>query len=235
MSDDGEIYRQWIKLGLQKPGKNASGLAKVLGRNPSAVTRMVNGERQVKANELPLISSYLGEPVPIVGKMAATEAPDVARVTASVRNATAVRVAGEVAAGTWLEILDDFDPSDATGDWPVSPIPADPRYPALAQFDLKVRGTSINRYAREGEILRCVDLHRSDMDFHDGDLVIVRRKRLDLIETTAKRVRFSGGKLELWPESDDPHWQTPVVLAGGNEDDVIEVTAVVIFKYAPAR
>lgn len=235
MSDEGEIYRQWVKRGLEKPGKNATGLAKALGRNPSAVTRIVSGERLVKANELPLISSYLGEPAPIVGKMAATEAPDVARVSASVRNAPAVRVAGEVAAGAWLEILDEFDPTDVTGDWPVSPIPADPRYPAPAQFDLKVRGTSINRYAREGEILRCVDIHRSHMDFHDGDLVIVRRKRLDLIETTAKRVRVSGGKVELWPESDDPHWQTPVILSGDSEDDVIEVTAVVIFKYAPAR
>lgn len=47
-----------IRRGLTKPGKTKGGLAKALGRQPSAVTALLNGEREIKAKEIPVIRAY---------------------------------------------------------------------------------------------------------------------------------------------------------------------------------
>lgn len=50
---------QWIKDGLKRPGKNQSGLARALGLNPSAVSRLLAGLRELKAVEVEKINAYL--------------------------------------------------------------------------------------------------------------------------------------------------------------------------------
>lgn len=50
---------QWIRDGLGKPGKTQSGLAKAMGRYPSAVSMLLKGERSVKADEIHIIAKYL--------------------------------------------------------------------------------------------------------------------------------------------------------------------------------
>lgn len=58
---------QWIKKGLEKPDKTGRGLAAVLGVDPSAVTRMLKGERQLRLDEVQKVADYLGvEPPPEV-------------------------------------------------------------------------------------------------------------------------------------------------------------------------
>jgi phage repressor protein C with HTH and peptisase S24 domain len=54
----------WVEAGLTKPGKSKVGLAKALRLDPSAITRILKGERQVKLIEVPLISAYIEEPAP---------------------------------------------------------------------------------------------------------------------------------------------------------------------------
>lgn len=53
---------KWLKGMLGRPGYSQAGLAAALGRNPSAINRMVQGERHIRASEVPLILKYLGEP-----------------------------------------------------------------------------------------------------------------------------------------------------------------------------
>lgn len=48
-----------IRVGLEKPGKSKQGLAKALGRQPSAVTSLLKGERDLKAKEIPIVAAYL--------------------------------------------------------------------------------------------------------------------------------------------------------------------------------
>jgi hypothetical protein len=64
-----------IEEGLKKPGKSKKGLAQALGRQPSAVTALLHGEREIKAREVPIIRAYLeldGErTVPLVGYVGA--------------------------------------------------------------------------------------------------------------------------------------------------------------------
>jgi phage repressor protein C with HTH and peptisase S24 domain len=56
---------KWLKEMLGRPGYSQAGLAAALGRNPSAINRMVQGERQIKASELPTILKYLNEPASV--------------------------------------------------------------------------------------------------------------------------------------------------------------------------
>lgn len=146
--------------------------------------------------------------------------------------ARAVQVIGEVSAGTWHDVGGVSFPRED------SPFPPDTRYPVDAQFDLIVRGSSINRFARDGERLRCVDITKAGIEPFDDDIVIFEQTRDhgSLVETTAKRYRRRGPIVELWPDSDDPRWQEPQRIdtrnAQGREGRIV---ALVLYSYNPAR
>lgn len=146
-------------------------------------------------------------------------------------------VTGEVAAGQWRE-------HDTTIDHPIYdpvPVPVDPRWPKDAQYVLITRGTSINRQARDGDYLACVDARVTRYQPRDEELVIVERRRDGggLIERTAKKFKRAGEVFELWPDSDDPRWQEPIVVdprepVEGMEIEVIAFVAWVHRCIAPA-
>jgi transcriptional regulator with XRE-family HTH domain len=77
---------EWIRAGLKHTGKTRSGLAKALGRSPSAVTDLLNGHRRLRADEISLVAEYLGvEPPRLIGgggKPLAPKAPLVGYVGA---------------------------------------------------------------------------------------------------------------------------------------------------------
>ena len=50
---------KWLAEQLDRPGYSQAGLARALGKDAAAVNRMLKGERQIKANELPVITGYL--------------------------------------------------------------------------------------------------------------------------------------------------------------------------------
>lgn len=51
---------EWIKAGLERPGKSQAALAKALGVHPTAVSKMLAGKRQLKAAELEIARAYIG-------------------------------------------------------------------------------------------------------------------------------------------------------------------------------
>src|SRR6202030_1960315 len=58
----------WIREGLKEKRKTRSGLAKALGRSPSAVTDLLNGSRRLRAEEIAIAVEYLAvEPPRLVG------------------------------------------------------------------------------------------------------------------------------------------------------------------------
>jgi phage repressor protein C with HTH and peptisase S24 domain len=63
--EDGMDIVAWIRRGLGKPGKSQRGLADALGIDPAGVTRLLKGERQLKATEIAKVARYLGEAVPM--------------------------------------------------------------------------------------------------------------------------------------------------------------------------
>ncbi|MBO6782586.1 MAG: helix-turn-helix transcriptional regulator [Alphaproteobacteria bacterium] len=59
---DSEIA--WIRDGLARPGKTQRGLAQALGLDPSAISRLLTGSRQLRAAEVPVVAAYLENEVP---------------------------------------------------------------------------------------------------------------------------------------------------------------------------
>lgn len=57
-------FVEWINEGLKNTGKTRRGLAAILHVDPSIVTRIIQGKRRVKADELMDISRYLEVPPP---------------------------------------------------------------------------------------------------------------------------------------------------------------------------
>jgi len=133
---------EWIRQGLIDAGKTRSGLARALGRSPSAVTDLLNGSRRLRAEEIAIAADYLGiepprlvgggEPVrrtrvPLVGYVGAgAEAhfyadgqgpfDEVAAPDAAGANTVAVQVRGHSLGAlfdSWLVFYDDVrDPPD---------------------------------------------------------------------------------------------------------------------------
>ena len=58
------MFVEWIKKGLEKVGKDQKGLARALGIDRSAVSKLLSGVRQLKADEIGKVAAYLEEPPP---------------------------------------------------------------------------------------------------------------------------------------------------------------------------
>ncbi len=136
-----------------------------------------------------------------------------------------VPVTGIVRAGAWQDV--------ETGDSDLYKyVPGALDWPAEWQFAYTVEGTSLNKKADPGDVLICLSLILSGIDIVNHDLVIVERSRFggQMIERTAKRVTKTLSGFELWPESDDPAHQEPIILNGTTSgDDEIRVTGKVLW------
>jgi len=142
-----------------------------------------------------------------------------------------IPVSGVVAAGVWLEnsAIRMRTAWSAAGSFP-----PDPRFSFESQFDLVVEGTSLNRFAQAGDHLRCIDIHTLSLEVHDGDLVVIERiKNNALTETSVKRVRRISDRCEFWADSDDPLWQSRIIVRDGksDENETVKVIGLVLWKY----
>ncbi|MFO1157388.1 MAG: S24 family peptidase [Reyranellaceae bacterium] len=145
---------KWLKDMLGRPGYSQAGLAAALGRNPSAINRMVRGERQIKANELPVILRYLDEPVgapagetalPLNARFAEDAAPPPYRSEMP----KDVPVYGTVVGGDGNHMF-DFELNGAVVDYVRRP----PRLAARADvFAAYVQGESMVHWREPGQLV----------------------------------------------------------------------------------
>lgn len=204
----------WIAQGLQQPGKSAPALAKLLFKAPAYVKALASGKKP-NAREAEIIAEYLGVKPP------QDETPPAPAAIALTPRLVPYKIIGEVAAGVWLDTeADEFVAEEIE-------LPEDPRFPNDKQFVLRVRGTSINRKAPHGALVRCLDLFAAPREPAEGDWVVARRQRGRTFETTVKELRSGPSGMELWPSSTDPKWQDPVPLVDGTINDE-EMSVVVI-------
>jgi SOS-response transcriptional repressor LexA len=210
---------EWIIDGLEKPGKSKAGLAKALGRHPAVVSNILSGKRDIKAREIAIISRYLETTAPT--NVASKEQESLHKITTAF-------IVGDVAAGVWAEPGVHFEPIPST-------IVVDDKWPEKSVYLLRVRGTSINRHAKDGDLVLCLDAYAAPRDFQHGDWVVAERTDADgRIETTVKRVqgnRHTG--FVLAPDSDDPAFQTPIRI-GKHDGEAVEVKAFVLDFIKPA-
>lgn len=151
-----------------------------------------------------------------------------------------MRVDGEVAAGRWIEIDDHVDEAR----YDPAPITPDPRWSREAQYGLVVRGTSINQFAVDGDILHCIDIGATGLMPVNEDLVIVEQTRDGghLRERTAKLYHVGENDMvELRADSDDPRWGTPIHVPHRVYSHAVEpgltvaIVAIVVGAYRPRQ
>jgi SOS-response transcriptional repressor LexA len=136
-----------------------------------------------------------------------------------------INVIGTIRAGFWQDV-------DAGDSGVYAVVPAAPDAPSEWQYAFTVEGTSLNKIALPGDILICLDAIKAHYDLKDGDLVVVERSRYagQMVERTAKRARrAAGGVYELWPESTDPAFQSPMVLKDDHNGDEVRIVAKVLW------
>lgn len=109
------------------------------------------------------------------------------------------------------------------------PCPLDPRFPPEVQFDLVVEGSSLDKFAREGDLIRCVDIERSRVRIENGDIVVIERSRGEALELLGKRVLKQCDQVELWSESNHEFWREPVIRK--DRDCGIRIVAKVLYAY----
>lgn len=141
-----------------------------------------------------------------------------------------VRVVGTAAAGLWKDvslIADDYYTYEQV------PVVEDARYAGREQYALLVEGNSINRKIQNGEYAICVVWGDLGIDPKEGQFVHVERNRGGLQEATIKLVKIGErGKVELWPHSTDPHFQTPIAVDHSDEDTEVRIRGLVIGKFS---
>ena len=124
-----------------------------------------------------------------------------------------VFIKGRVSGGVWREapMIKNFDLLN------VSHFPCDTQYPSDAQCDYLVEDDSLDDFARAGDFLRCLDA-RIIPDFPaDGDLVVVQRQKDELRETSVRRVRRLGQRIELWPVNSEDDYHSKVLVIDNEE------------------
>lgn len=190
----------WIKRGLEKPGKSKTGLAAALGRNPSMVTSLLAGTRQLKADEVPIIAAYLGVAPPVDSALA--------EQTGIILT---LSISGEVAAGVWRE-------SGLAYDAEIADIAISTKWPAASILLLRVRGQHINRRARDGDLILCLQAEAAPRSPIPGDWVLVERRQGSLIETSVRRiVADSAGQNLLETDTDEVSLQGRFPISDGSD------------------
>lgn len=114
-----EILRTWIRSSLARSGKTQAELAKALGVAPPRITEILAGKRNVKVEEVSVISRYFGEPVPGASELSSGNIPVISWVSAGhfCRDDISQDIIGSVRApdlpvGDWVALRVDGDSMD---------------------------------------------------------------------------------------------------------------------------
>lgn len=202
-----------------------------IGNNPTIIWEWLDKKpsKDPQFSSIAKLMGFLGKPLTALVEEDQNTTTQLMALTPVGVAATAMLV-GIVEAGVWRE-------SEALKIEEEIPIPyvPDQRYINLKQVAWRVSGQSINRVAPDGSYLitvRFIDLGRGP---RDGEIVICQRSRHGEVESTAKRVKFAGGDIQLVPDSTDPRFQKPVWLKSEEREPGIEVAAdhLVIGVYRP--
>lgn len=124
------------------------------------------------------------------------------------------------------DVIDAFGPS-------IAPAPVS-RYPMAAQFDLRVEDDFIDRVARRGDYLRCVDLENTEIDVDDGDLVVIATHTGDETRLLARRLRRLADRTIFSPDCAKPASAEDSIIVMKNETQnaPIEIFAKALFAWS---
>lgn len=234
-----QMVTNQLKELREKAGLTLEELSEESGYSVSFLSRLQSGDRTLSMKHVAVLSKVLGvDPVQLIapssnaGELAdrvfiETRQPGLAESpTEFVQAPTRLSVKGEVRAGAWLEVDEQWSHDETT-----IPVGPDPRY-QVQQYALKVVGDSMNKVFPEGQFVVCASLIEMGREPAQGDLVIVERHRGGLIEVTVKRFDASNGEAVLRPESTNDSYK-PIKMSDQTQDTEIYITALVVGRYEP--
>lgn len=173
------MYAEWLRAGLEKPGKDVIGLAKALKLHPSAIYKMIDAppKRHIRSDELPVIAKYIEEPL-----------PDSVFVSAP--------VAGIVEAGSFK------DANLVDGPIETIEVPRDSLYSRAKHVVYKAAGDSMTEAGiHDGDQVICVDFQSAGGALRDGMKVVVEQNRGGLIERSIKVAAIFPDRTEFQPRT----------------------------------
>lgn len=211
----GAMLKQWLRDALDTSGKSQKALADHLGIDPTAVSKMLTGVRQIKADELVRIARFLGVDGP---SMSAQNLPTVD-----------VRVTAIVAAGVWRE------PRGGAMLFEGVPIPAvpSPKYKGMTQKAVRVDGTDFARTIQPGRYVIYVPASEARRKPQPNDIVYITRQRGDLVEHTLRRVHYGDHESVMELHSEPADGPPDVLHYPSNSRDRIEIVGFCLGVYAP--
>lgn len=170
------VYKEWLNYGLEKKGKSGKGLANYLGIQPSAVSRMLSGERRILASELDNISRYIEEPIPFV----TNPYPN--------NEVNQMLIAGFVNKGIWFEREKQKPLYEDIPKLHVSGLEAE-QYAYILTYDC-------HTHLKDTYLItvRPEDIKREG---RDNDIVIVERTREDLSQFVLAQFSVGHGKRSI--------------------------------------
>lgn len=214
-------YIEWLRVGLQQPGKSQTGLAKALGLHPSAISKVLANKRKLTSAELGPTADYLGKQPPD---------SDI-RLTPS--DLAPLPVAGRVAAGVFLEV-DDLDQSEVK--W--LSLPPDPQFPHARRMAFDVEGDSMNnlrpRPILDGDRAVCLAFEdiADQIKIRNGMVVVVQRTRDGghTREWSLKQIEYFEDRIEFCPRSTNPKYRPIVVNHDYQADEGVEVEIIALLR-----
>ncbi|MBS1020496.1 LexA family transcriptional regulator [Gluconobacter cerinus] len=164
-----------------------------------------------KPENLHKLATTLGVPPSYFLEAAVDQAEAKENSLKPVANIETIYVKGFVQAGHMQEAIEW-----PASDWMPVYAPPDIRYPSIPRFGLQVRGDSMNRVYPDGSIVVAVKLDDLGRLPRTGERVVVlcrSKSGSNEMEATVKKYQIDqSGRHILWPESDDPLYQSPIIL-----------------------
>jgi len=140
------------------------------------------------------------------------------------------KIVGTVAAGQWLETV-EWHPDDQYNIY----LPIGRGLESLEIKGFLVQGASMNKVYPPGSIVFATPTIANEFQPRDGQRVLVQRKnRSGEYEITVKEFRIEeDGSGWLWPNSDDPYHQSPIMDIVDEEEGIedVVITGVIVAAF----
>lgn len=208
------MLKQWLRDALTTSGRTQKALADHLGLEPGAVSKMLSGVRQIKAEELVRITKFLKVDAPM-SSMQTTPTVD-------------VKVTAIAAAGVWRDQRGAAVNSDVA-------IPSIPnsRFKGLTQRAVKVDGDDFARTVKPGQFAVYVSVADMRRKPQVGDVVYIRRHRGDMVEHSLRRLFPNDHENVMELHSDPISGEPEVLIYPSMGRERIEIIGLCIGVYAP--
>lgn len=143
-----------------------------------------------------------------------------------------ILVRGSVQAGRWTEAADEVFQIANVEDAEVVQIAPPPGFARANLFGLRVEGNSMDLVYPEGTVVIVCPINETEV--HDGENVIVMRRKSGFAETTVKQALLTPDGWVLQARSSDPAFADPIPMIEDG-DDGPEIIGVVIGSYRYER